>query len=329
MRKFLIIYFLISFCFIKFSAGQNIKTVEKQQEEIFEKLKNYRMPSSIKGLLHLNKIHYTEESRQRIQELLEDKWNDEEIDAFVSYAIRDTSSIKRRSKQIAKKTEKSYLFVLDSIMIDYRMDMKEYLNKNINVNNEIVLTAGWLDDERFIDILEKRLNDSLTRYNHNVIRIALARLGVQSYYSQVLENNKINLESDDFDILDKKLQVLLYLATQESIYEAAKSLSIKKTKRYFDEYFPYNQFAITDFAFYLKNLPEPFRGQQKYDPENIDNWAAKYYSEKKQEWVLILVSPLIEAEEKDIEKVRTWIRENKGNYEINRDAYFIKANVVK
>ena len=316
MGKQILFLSIILLFFIKFSFGQDNLSTEKQQEIVYKKLCNYRMPGYSKALPHLKQSYYTEASQIRILELLENKWSEEEIIAHAREQLRDTTYDKAKAKRITKKTGQSHQYILDSLLNDYLKDVKKYRYEE-SVNNELILTAGWLDDERYIEVLEKVLNDSLPKYNHKLVIVALARFKIEPYYTQTLNSNRINLEKDKRKDLDKKLQILLYIATQESLYEASKALFSEMDAYIFSEGppVPYNKEAIAYFPFYINNLPYPFKGTE-------------YYSEKKGGWIPV-VSPFLYITDQDLVKVREWIHNNKGNYEINRSVYMIDTKIIK
>lgn len=207
----------------------------------------------------------------------------------------------------------TYQYALDSIMANYKDELKERLS-NKKVSKHIVLTAGWLDDKRYIPVLKEALNKP-EQYNQNIVKIALARFQIEPYYSQILNNNRIDIDKDKRrGVLDRKYGILTYLCTQESIYEASKTLFIKRKYQYFSapdsEPIPYNYEAF-GIANFVDNLPYPFK------KEDGSTW---YYSKKKKMWISPTpFMPSIFGDKKDIIKLGEWFRENKGNYVLDRE----------
>jgi len=312
MRIFLLLFFIvIQTCTTLY--GQDCKTLECYQEKVYEQMKYYRAPHRGTDLIHLSRQWYTEKSRKRLMNLLRnDNWQEWEIDTLVKDIKGDSSMVKRRARNVAKRKDTTYQYALDSIMSAFKEELIKR-EKARKVSNHVILTAGWLDDKRYIPVLKEALNKP-EQYSQYFVKLALARFREEPYYSNILKNSKIDIENDNQSTLDKKLEDLLYLATQESVYEATKTLYVEREYHMFSEggKDPYYTYALSLLLSCIKAVPLP--SYEKYYGNILvgeDQYEKRY----------VMSLPLIYLTREELQKAREWFENHKGNYPIVRNSF--------
>lgn len=312
MRILLLLLFMVIQTFTSL-YGQDCKTLECYQEKVYEQMKYYRAPHRGTDLIHLSQQWYSEKSRKRLLDFLKNEnWQKWEIDTLIKTYLGDTSRFKRYARNIAKRKVTTYQYALDSIMANYKDKLKEQL-KERKVSNHVILTAGWLDDERYIPVLKEALNKP-EQYNQYFVKLALARFRVEPYYSQILKNSKIDIKNDNQSTLNKKMEDLLYLATQESFYEATKTLYVEREFHMFSEggKDPYYTYALSSLLSCIKAVPLP--SYEKYYGNLLvgeDHYEKRY----------VMSLPLIYLTSEELQKARKWFENHKGKYPIDRNAF--------
>jgi hypothetical protein len=278
------------------------------------------MPKKEGNLLHRTQKFYSENSRKRIKELLKpDTWKKEEIDAYVKYRLGDSSVKKIRANQLSKRLDTSFHYVLDSLINDYKKRLrKELLNKKIS--NQIIITAAWLDDKRYIPILKEALNKP-SYYNQELVKLALARFEIEPYYSNSLNNNTIETNINKYRALLTRLKKLLFISTQKSIYLASQGLYIEKQINVSGDKVSFYSIALAHILCHLEN--KPLSSLEKYyleSPIGNGEYITRYY---------LSMNPSPKLNKKEVKKARKWFEKNRGNYNILRDAYFINDVYMK
>lgn len=202
---------------------------------------------------------YDGKAKKRLLELLKNKVTDQEKERIVKYTLNKIihSKIEGLEKALADTVKFDYgqqriqgfinrldsMRVLTSIQLDtfspYMRALHELEERieNEQVDNRLIILSGALGEQQFIDVLKEALTDSSNRYDHNTIKLALARNSVKPYYREMLQLNSISIPhkpAKDFPGLpydaltdfSQRSSNLIYMASQESIRELAKWLNL-------------------------------------------------------------------------------------------------------
>jgi hypothetical protein len=174
--------------------------------------------------LCIGKINdYSDKTKQRLKELLEDKISDDEIDIrcrddYANRKIYDAKNYKEMAQEIMRKTnrkgEEVYSILQDSLMT---IDAKKYVAQRINttVSSECIYGIIGYFDKSFVPYIESYMQkncpkETKERYttNYNMQRdcvFALAKLGERKYIDKALS-----------DYSDFNWNTMRYLKTKEA-----------------------------------------------------------------------------------------------------------------
>ena len=137
--------------------------------------------------------YFTEKAKQRMVELFEGKWTEEEIKARVNSSMRSTfdtlspyNGYYKTAKKIAKRDSLPLQRVWDSMIMIRRKEWGEDLLKSKSVDNEVINIAGYLRDPRFLPYLK---NMDKGNYVGNEAELALARYGEEPYHSNAVKRH--------------------------------------------------------------------------------------------------------------------------------------------
>ena len=149
-----------------------------------------------------NSQNYSEKAKQRLLDIMAKRWTKEDISAWkiiIEHSVRkkltndykyDVQKIMKETNRKGKKVEK---FLLDSLV---QQGIEKNLQRNMNrpVSRSGILMIGSLKDERFIPYLESIIEETKTDKDSaeykKACTYALAKLGVQKYIDEILENDK-------------------------------------------------------------------------------------------------------------------------------------------
>jgi hypothetical protein len=259
---------------------------------------------------------------KRILHLLDWKWTKDELDTYIRSQTSNNEYIEKENREawkIANGDTSIYRVVKDSIRIETTKRVLRHMedNKMFSVSKNVILAAGQIGLKKAIPILEEALKDSI-HYHPEYVELALAKLGKKEMVQKVLSDTKYdpkwvaydktnNRENDwithaygGFQGKIGKISKLLYLATQESIYQIHywmdTSRSILPPKHQGMSY-PH---PLYDLLFYT--LPSVFNNK---DFQSLEEW----------EFIGGMVN-YDDATNERILKVQNWLIRNKGKYKI-------------
>ena len=312
------------------------------EEKIFNTVKNYRLchfvdcKSMDDNLQYLpfNKNYYNTQSLNKIKDILENKWDENEKLNIAKQAIiksiesqkSDLSNIlsdsinykiNKRRKEIFKN-KLNYLEKIDTKYIDTIPGFSEEISIMVSkidefvIPHELILLAGYLDQDYFIPILRKSLNDSLID-NTLSIELALSRYLIEPYHSSIIKKNiPNNLENLTYQESNAKYdyakKVLLYICSQESIFEFSKLLKLplnipnELVNSHDDvDFIPIPYIVLEDLLVVVKN-------------EKLKNFFIKKYKTSNFQASLF--------DKKDIEFAINWLEKEFSNYVLDRNLFF-------
>ncbi len=229
--------FLFLFCIIHFVSYAQDSTLTKKQKSIFEILKNKRMPKNSSAQISLFRGEnpstlFTVEDydhpilKKEVVRLLSPKFTDEELNALSRKYI-NPQDIDRYTKQVLKiHPHRVYKQVYDSIVSSrMKINISEFLEQGATIDRETVELAGYLYLREAIPSLQ----EILKKGNNWYAKLALARMEVEPYYSEILlrydpvtmtKNIKVLYK----DSIKSTVYVFKYLATQEALQRIEKYL---------------------------------------------------------------------------------------------------------
>lgn len=292
------LYFFVS----AFVANAQTEKLTKNQTEILYILNNIRMSKIRVDFFKLLKFKREEYKHpiisKRISDLLVKNLSKEEISYMIennfssAWRINDTAT----TKKIALKSNKTFDYVNDSINKSKEKYMLERISKDTYLKENIVYFVGWLDDATYISSLKYALKD---QKNPTIsIKMALARLKVESYHTEMLSRLKSeNLDKSNLiRSYDQLTNALFYIATQESYTELMYFLDLNYT-------YPDHE---------SDEIKHPIARRLIYNLYFMrDANFEKIFSSDVQ----------LDATFEDIKLAQKWARENKGKYKINREIF--------
>lgn len=302
----------------------NAQPLTQKQEEVWHILEQYKIYTSKLKINDIRTFSYEDFQHPLIkarllEELQDHTFTQEEIDSWVNQPVGRFDSL--RAANEAKKFIKykqpkgDYKLLFDSLMISFiterKADRIEALKKTFTqVHPSIILTCGWLDMQEAVPILQAALQDSL-HYNTRVVKVALARLQVEPYYTEMIEETRnYKPELSRFDppstlreINLNNAYVLIYIATQESI--AAISSLFDWPEMY--QINPHDQMLYPIGTLTLLRL---------FDLFEEDNSFRQIFPKQ----YLFLKSSLskVYVNEIGFGDVKKWLLDNKGQYRFDR-----------
>ena len=179
--------------FHRFSIEQKIR--ERLTEIYFDKI----CYMSSKVVDFGQPKYYTQYTKDRLLQIVEKRWSEEDLKAwsiFIEQNLnidnykRDVEKIKKETNRQGEIIEK---FLLDSLM---QKGIERDLESNTNrpISRWSIITIGSLNDQRFIPALETIIEETKIHKDSSeykkVCTYALAKLGVQKYIDEILENDK-------------------------------------------------------------------------------------------------------------------------------------------
>lgn len=304
------------------------------QDSVYQQLlrakrpENYLNPPS---LSYSSAPYYAEASRQLLLEVLKDDWItkeqkrgeaekkvwqqvDRQIDTYGD-VISDTIKYKG-----FKKKRQHFITLLDSLKrlkqlnVDTVNSFQTVVNRWVQEMDQrripdlYIYTAGMLDSMLYVPFLLKALEDTV-KYNPYAVKLALARNKVDPFVQEVMENNSINIklfkkEEDQYYLSNTEIfPVLAYLASDNSIREYSKLLTLEHFECI--DYGDYEKCSIphsTIENLYIMVLNESFRNYLK-------------------DYMVGVVPDPKKLSNREITWVQNWLKENYGNYELDRNFY--------
>jgi len=306
MKKILLIS-LFFHSFTCFTFGQEL--TEKQME-LYKYLLDYRKPSTgdyelAQFMSFPKEDYYIPQIKKRFLELLVREWNQEEIEAWIDkYSKSYEKSFAIETEDILKKdTIRTFQEIYDSIKVKNLERFIEGDTSDYYVPSSVIAMAGWIDMQETIPYLEALLKNP-KQQDKEVIKLALARLRVEPYYSEALEKYTSEvILSDRYNIDDDcavKAEVLRYLGTEESIYAIGEWLLREEL------YYPISH---DDYQIFVGHIAFQILYFNVF--KDCEDFREEYFEESFE-----FMDDL-----KKLRKIYDWMQENRGKVEYNRDYY--------
>lgn len=204
-----------------FENRENVP-IEEIQEAIsynLEKAKYYNFKSIRIPNKYLKPKYFTETHRQRIIEILQNKWRDDELETHIKasmLSVLDTSNVYngyyKMAKKIAKRDSLPLVKVWDSMLITKVNKNKKTITKPFRVPINIIKIAGFLKDKRFVPHFKNILKTGENQMK-NTATLVLARYQIEPYYSEMIE--KYKYKEGYFE----GLQTLSFICSKKAIDE--------------------------------------------------------------------------------------------------------------
>jgi hypothetical protein len=290
-------------------------------------LPEQRMRADSLGLnLHWGMV-YDESMRERLVQLLNNEFREDEVETLVNRAMSrittfdqramlamgviDTrefrqvqDSLNRHRNRAVREDLYQYPEVfrylqydtlavfrqtMDSLIKQRREDLRiQYLNRQAPIRT-IAITCGLIDDERFIEPLKNVLNiPDIDRRIFDDVRDALVRMKVEPYYSEFVEEYTFSMEE---------------VKEMEFAFHLGDYVNLLRTQASFREL---SKFLHSDaYTVYTSEGPGGNASQAalRLIHRNIENEDLQL---------------LINTQKRDILKIFDWMQENYGNYKIKR-----------
>ncbi len=236
MRKIILLFLIMS----HYSYGQDT-TLTKRQLILLDILQNKRMPNKEQVSVSFDdngkflfKDYQHPLIKNEIIRLLDTKWTEKELNAYASVKEKKPKYLDVTTKYILKKQpNRSYQEVYDSLALKELNENKKNLIKiGLGVQSEIIQLAGFLYLRESISLLKKGIKIP-ERYNISFTKLALARMEVEPYYSELLQTyNPENIIKGknilSKEIIELNVYALRYVGTQKALQQLEKWLYIEK-----------------------------------------------------------------------------------------------------
>ncbi len=341
-------HLLWPFFFSMASCFAQDKEDERIQQVVYESLVHYHYCKSVgceDNKPYPNDIPtirkwYNEVSKNELLKLLENKWPEEEKQELAELSVRKYLETEirnltksRENPELLPKYKKSMQKRLDSLVkitqikADTFPPFQQAIKKrkkeldDLKLDDRLIRMAGLLDDPRYIPVLRQAMGDSI-HFNQQELKIALARFKVEPYHSDMIkfysiDTKVINKKKINHRELNRyynsKRSVLLYISTQESIWELSKFLPVElkvtdsRTLNSDDVgYSPVSRRAFEDIAGRLDN-------------KVIKDYVSANSNELNVNPIKFRVLQETPINKKHITFLQKWLQENYGRYELVRD----------
>jgi hypothetical protein len=231
-------------CYSRLSNAQSVDYYDKHALINTLEFHNYPDTNNIRpSLSAFDRKLYDPEAKDKLLFLFQNKWTNDEEEAWLSHILRKKIKgkygLEDMATRISIEKEQSYNDVMDSLVQRERVNVKIYLAKRL-VQPDVIRLLGLLDDPSFILFLKNALNDSL-RYDASLVKLSLARLKVKPYHDELIKIHAFNSRRVKQSAIDElfryqdAMAALIFTCSQESILEFSKWLKSRTiTKPYPD-----------------------------------------------------------------------------------------------
>jgi predicted transposase YbfD/YdcC len=305
-----VLLFIILFS-VDATAQDSLNAGKKKQ--LANLIDNIRKPGfSAIDLFNFERKYFDKQMKTRLLEVISNKWTEEEL---VLWAKKDINGNfyknfrESNAQRLSKKYNTDYKKNLDSIENRQIQEIKDSY-KQERIDNNLILSVAWLDMQEAIPVLKNALQNT-KQYNSEKVRLSLARLKVEPYYSEAIKfySAKQRNQYGDFEtnpIYDyyQRSRSLLFICTIESVEVASQWLKVTKKVNMISD--GERMTSIANFA--VIDLSEMILNK---------DFRKICYPEKFQE-TADAVKP------KELEFCKNWILVNKNKMILNREkAFFI------
>lgn len=197
-------------------------SIEKIQQAIsynlykaqYYRFKPVRIPRKF-----LKPDYFTEEHRERIADILQNKWREDELESHLKASmesildtINPANGLYENAKKIATLNRSSLSSVWDSIVSSRKFRLKKSFLESKKVPDEIIKIAGYLKDQRFTPYLMEIIERGPSHIEY-LTKLSLARLQIEPFHGEMIERHKY---SEDYV---KGLNELSFICSKEAIDE--------------------------------------------------------------------------------------------------------------
>jgi hypothetical protein len=307
------IIIVLSFFLISVDAVAQDSLDAGREKQLAKLIENIRKPGFLAiDLFSFERKYFNKQMKTRLIEVLANKWTEEEL---LTWAEKDINGDfyrgyrEEKAGELSKKLNKDYNNIIDSLKNQQITEIKKR-TKRYKIDDNLILSVAWLDMQEAVPVLTNALQNP-QQYNNEKVRLSLARLRVEPYYSEALKYYSVK-QKDQYGefttnpISDyyQRSRRLLFICTPASIEVASQWLKSTKKVNPLSEgndLVPLANFAVIDLSEMILN--EEFR--KICNPEKFQESAGA-------------VKP------KELEFCKKWILANKNKMMLNREkAFFI------
>lgn len=287
------------------------------------------------------RIWFNEASRAELLRLLENQWTASEKQELAEKSVRKNLEIRlsnlaksKENPELLPRFKKSLQKQLDSLtkvsqMVrpdtfpPYQQAIEKRVQEieQLKLDDVLIYVAGFLDDTRYVPVLKNAIGDKI-HYDQHTVKLALARLKVEPYHSEMLKHYEIDLNyikkvkknhRQLSSYYDEKSSGLLYILSQESILEIGNFLPVElkvTDSRVLNTsdvgYSPISRRTFEDIASRLAN-------------KEILDYAKSNINELNVNPTEFRISQEEPIDKKHITFLQRWLKANYGRYELVRD----------
>jgi hypothetical protein len=249
---------------------------------------------------------------QRFMDALYQRWSEEDMmHSIMESSFKDSTLYKifiMKAKEIVKQDTLRFKKVYDSILNDYVLREKKDL-KDRSVRGDLYYTLIWFKGKEAIPILLRDLNDKKSRNAKTKIRECLAKLKVEPYYSEMI--NELNIDKttryskDAMEMYNK----INFLHTQEAYSMFISILESDYKELYMSSSPPCLVSVRLIDGNFLQDITNLFEGM----PEENKQFEKlkESYSTEDDKSIKEMCKPLIK-----------WLKAYKGKYKLVRDEFW-------
>lgn len=168
------------------------------------------------GQNHYYYNYFTERARERMVELLEGKWTEEEIQSRINLdyekdTLNPRNEFYKDAKRMAKQDSLPLNRVWDSMLKTRIQEDRQIILNSEYVPAQIISIAGFLKDSRFLPYLLKMGEGD---YVSDDIELGLARYGIEPYHTNAVKKYAYTPKNWNADV-----SKLMYICSKEAIEE--------------------------------------------------------------------------------------------------------------
>lgn len=307
-----------------------------KQSEVWDLLKNHRMYKPKREIGYINSGRFNIEDYQhplikaRLLEVLQnpplttteiDSWVEGEINSSLKF---DSKKFDEMAAKMAASTGKAYTEIRDSIdqaeaAYIKRLTLRDLESENRKIDKDVVLMCGWLDMQEAVPYLKLALQDSLV-YDPFFVKMALARLQVEPYYSDMIDwlTSKEMITNykylNSFDAYIARIQSLFYIATPKAMQAIGEIIRWEGTTKRFSE----SELRYRISYQLLKNLKSLLISQKAYITDaEYKSYVDSFIINGRDMLALDLFAENM-LSQRFYEDAAKWIEENFGKFTFNR-----------
>ncbi len=314
MKKIIIIFFTsLLFKDLKSQIPCHIKNRVLDSTSLFNSIKT--RPVTIPYIRELKvECNITNSIKSRLLELLDFKWNIEEIENYLNTKYQKSKEFlslpsHATSLNLSKENYNRFLLIYDSLWYNMRKFELDLMFKNnyFKTDPSIPKAIGFLDMIEAIPKLKSALREP-NYYDTVSIELALARLGDTILQAKHTRNIVYDKSRSDFNWFSStalnQLDLLIYLNTQESIFKINEFCDT--TKYYCKTSHGCNPTLTCIMSvYYVKEVIRNTDFHERF--KSIGDFKSAYEVDDEDYFKKALVF------------CKKWLLDNKGKYQLNRN----------